>query len=124
MRKFINLVIAFITATILLTPVVAMAASAAQQAVCNGAGLGTGCTAPAGSTNIPSAAAKSVQLFAVVIGFVAVVMVIISGFKYITSNGDPNAVASAKNTLIYAIVGIIVAALAQGIVKYVLNKIR
>ena len=40
-------------------------------------------------------------------------MVIVSGFKYITSGGDPGAVSSAKRTLIYALVGLAVAVLAE-----------
>ena len=48
-------------------------------------------------------------------------MIIYAGFKYVTSGGESNSVSSAKNTLIYAIIGIIVVVLAQLIVHYVLN---
>jgi hypothetical protein len=41
-----------------------------------------------------------------------------------TSSGDPNRVASAKNTLLYAIIGIIIAVLAQVIVKFVIAKVK
>jgi hypothetical protein len=49
-------------------------------------------------------------------------MVIISGFKYVTSGGDPQKVSGAKSTLIYAIVGLIVVALAQILVHFVLQQ--
>ena len=49
------------------------------------------------------------------------VMIIIAGFKYVTSGGDTNGVASAKNTIIYAIIGIVVAALGQILVHFVLT---
>jgi hypothetical protein len=48
-------------------------------------------------------------------------MIIIAGFKYITSGGDTNKVASAKSTLTYAIIGIVVVALAQLIVHFVIK---
>ena len=58
-----------------------------------------------------------------IIGVVAVIMVIVSGFKYVTSGGDSNAVSSAKNTLIYALIGVAIVALAQFLVHFVLNNI-
>lgn len=67
--------------------------------------------------------ATIINLFSVIIGIIAVIMVIVSGFRYITSNGDSSAVSSAKNGLVYAIVGLIVVALAQVIVRFVLGKV-
>jgi hypothetical protein len=49
-------------------------------------------------------------------------MIIIGGFRYITSGGDSGSVSSAKNTVLYAIVGLIIVALAQVIVRFVLSK--
>jgi hypothetical protein len=54
---------------------------------------------------------------------VAVIMIIVGGLKYITSGGDSNNVSSAKSTIIYAIIGLVVVALAQFIVQFVLNKV-
>jgi len=62
-----------------------------------------------------------IQLFATIIGVVAVIMIMVSGFKYITASGDSAKVTSAKNTIIYAIIGLIIAALAQVIVRYVID---
>lgn len=56
-------------------------------------------------------------------GVAAVIMVILGGFKYITSGGDSNAIASAKNTILYAIVGLVVFALSQAIVIFVIRKV-
>lgn len=63
-----------------------------------------------------------VNIISVIVGVVAVIMVIFSGFKYITSGGDSSKISSAKTTIIYAIVGLIIVALAQVIVRFVLNK--
>jgi hypothetical protein len=53
---------------------------------------------------------------------VAVIMIIVGGLKYITSGGDSGNITSAKNTILYAIVGLIVVALAQIIVRFVLER--
>jgi hypothetical protein len=66
-------------------------------------------------------AARVVNIFSLIVGIVAVIMIIYGGFKYITSGGDSGNVSGAKNTLIYAIVGLIIVALAQFIVHYVLG---
>jgi hypothetical protein len=62
-------------------------------------------------------------MFSLVVGVVAVIMIIIAGFKYITSGGDSGNVTSAKNTILYAIIGLVVVALSQFIVKFVLGRI-
>lgn len=64
-----------------------------------------------------------VNLLSVVVGIVAIVMIIIAGFKYVTSGGDSNNVTSAKRTLIYAIVGLVVVVLSQFIVHFVLKQV-
>jgi hypothetical protein len=65
----------------------------------------------------------AIQIFTVILGVAAVIVIIISGLKYITAGGDTNAVESARRTLIYALVGLAVAALAQAIVSLVLSKL-
>jgi hypothetical protein len=49
-------------------------------------------------------------------------MIIVAGLKYIASAGDSNKVSSAKSTLIYALVGVLIAALAQLLVHFVLHQ--
>ncbi|MBA3758806.1 TrbC/VirB2 family protein [Candidatus Saccharibacteria bacterium] len=66
--------------------------------------------------------AKVINIFSLVVGVVAVIMIIVAGFRYITSGGDSNNVTSAKNTILYAIIGLIIVALAQFIVKFVLER--
>lgn len=93
--------------------------------ICNGSNLGTSsnCTTGNATDSLKSLAAKIISVFSVLVGIVAVVMVIFGGFKYITSGGDSNSVSGAKNTLIYAIIGLIIVALAQFIVHFVLNTV-
>lgn len=64
-----------------------------------------------------------VNLLIFFIGVVSVIVIIISGFTYVTSNGNKDQVTKAKNTLTYAIVGLVVAILAYAIVNWVLGWI-
>lgn len=58
-----------------------------------------------------------------VLGLVAVIMVIIGGFTYMTSQGDPGKTKKAKDTILYGIIGLIIALLAFAIVNFVLANI-
>jgi hypothetical protein len=62
-----------------------------------------------------------VGILSYIVGVAAVVMVILGGFKYVTSAGDSGRISSAKNTLVYALVGLAIAALAQFLVHFVLS---
>ena len=53
------------------------------------------------------------------VGAISVIMLIIGGIRYVISGGDQNQVTSAKNTILYAIVGIVVAFLAYAAVNFV-----
>jgi multisubunit Na+/H+ antiporter MnhB subunit len=55
---------------------------------------------------------------------IAVVMIIYGGIKYVTSRGEAADVASAKNTILYAVVGLVVAILAYAIVGFVVNAFQ
>lgn len=67
--------------------------------------------------------AKVVNIFSLVVGIAAVIMIMVGGFKYVTSQGDSGNVSGAKNTILYAIIGLVVVALAQTIVHFVINRI-
>lgn len=58
------------------------------------------------------------------IGAVSVVMLIIGGIRYVVSGGDQGAVTSAKNTILYAIIGIVVAFLAFAAVRFVTDQLQ
>ena len=113
----------------MLVPVAVSAACTGtiQNGIANGVGAATGanedCTdsgAGAGSS-LQNLAKKLVNIFSIIVGIVAVIFVIYGGFRYITSGGDSGSVGNAKNTLIYALVGLVIVALAQLIVHYVLS---
>lgn len=58
-----------------------------------------------------------------VLGIICVIVIIVGGILYATSNGDPKKTKQAKDTVLYAVVGLVVALLAYAIVNFVLNRI-
>lgn len=69
-----------------------------------------------------STLATAINLFSLFIAVVAVITIMIAGLRYITANGDAGNISNARNTLLYAVIGLIIAAFAQIIVKFVLQK--
>lgn len=103
-----------------------------RQNLCSGANLSAtpDATACDNLDNNTTGAASSfngilksvINVFSLVVGIVAVLMIIFAGFRYITSGGKESNVGSAKNTILYAVIGLVIVALAQVIVRFVLNK--
>lgn len=57
-----------------------------------------------------------------VLGAIAVIMIIIGGIRYVISQGDSSAVKAAKDTILYAVIGLIVALLSYAIVQFVVSR--
>ena len=100
----------------------ASVAASAQSDICSGLGEAGG-SCSGGSGPINHTLANIANIISVIAGVAAVIMLIIGGVKYITSNGEASNISSAKNTIIYAIVGLVIVALAQSIVHFVLSKV-
>lgn len=64
-----------------------------------------------------------VNVLLFIIGAISVIMLIIGGIRYTVSGGDSSAVTAAKNTILYAVVGIVVAILAYAIVNFVITSL-
>jgi hypothetical protein len=110
------------------------------QGTGTGGGTGQDCASPVeclqkGSDNVNGAGAGGglkledgiktvVNVLLFVLGAIAVIMIIIGGIRYSTSNGDANATKSAKDTILYAVIGLIVAILAYAIVNFVLGAFK
>ena len=63
-----------------------------------------------------------VNILTLIVGILAVIMIIFAGFRYVTSGGKDDAVKGAKNTILYAVIGLVIVALAQIIVRFVITK--
>lgn len=94
--------------------------AAAQSSYCQTVNTGGGGDPIAGSNGVLG---HAVNIIAIIAGIAAVIIIIIAGIKYITSQGDPAAVSNAKQTIIYAAIGLVVVALARQIISYVINKL-
>jgi len=62
----------------------------------------------------------NVMLF--IVGAISVIMIVIGGLRYVVSGGDTSNVTAAKNTILYAIVGLIVAMLAYAMINFVITS--
>lgn len=81
----------------------------------------TGCT----NTNVSTFdkyVKFALNLLSIIVGIAAVIMIIMAGFRYITSGGKQESVTGAKNTILYAVIGLVIVALAQVIVHFVLTE--
>jgi len=133
LKNIRNLIVGLVSAVSLIVipvavPALVSADANIQDNLCQGAALSvsntSGCSATSGGTDkINSIITTVINIFSLVVGVVSVIMIIVGGFRYITSGGESSNVTSAKNTIIYALIGLVVVALAQFIVQFVLNKV-
>lgn len=83
---------------------------------------GSNATGQAGGNNLQENIALVVNVLLFLIGAIAVIVIVIGGIKYVTSDGDPGKIKSAKDTILYAIVGIVIALLAYALVNFVITS--
>ncbi len=92
-----------------------------KQDACNGLSQVSGSGCGSGQDQLSKVLNGVVTIISYIAGIIAVIMIIIAGIKFTTSGGDSNAVSSAKTSLVYAIVGIAIAVLAQVLVHFVIG---
>ncbi|HKX24611.1 MAG TPA: pilin [Candidatus Saccharimonadales bacterium] len=111
----------------LVTPDVAYAQNC-TDVTAGGIGSGADCAKPTGAAeNLfgdGSIFNTVTNILLFLIGAISVVMLIIGGIRYVVSGGDQGAVTSAKNTILYAIIGIVVAFLAFAAVRFVTDQLQ
>ncbi|HEV2412506.1 MAG TPA: hypothetical protein VGS28_01730 [Candidatus Saccharimonadales bacterium] len=73
--------------------------------------------------SVPQLIKDTLNLLSFIVGAASVIMLIIGGMRYVLSGGDSNAISSAKNTIIYAMVGLAITLFAQIIVLFVIGKV-
>lgn len=97
-----------------------------KSAVCAGIGAvnkGNGCVTTKGNPTINSLIDDIIDILSAVVAVISVIMVMWGGFRYVTSGGDSGKITAAKSTIVFALIGLAIAALAQTLVKFVLQKI-
>lgn len=75
----------------------------------------------AGEEDLTKGITNVVNVLLFILGAIAVIMIIIGGIRYTTSNGDAGNTKAAKDTILYAVVGLVVAILAYAIVNFVIG---
>jgi hypothetical protein len=76
-----------------------------------------------GGTTVSGVIKTVVDILSFVVGVAAVISIILSGLKFVTSQGDVKAIESARTGIIFALIGLVIVAFAQVIVRYVLIKL-
>lgn len=117
---FVSLVILF--GVLCISPSTYAAVDAQQEACSSIGGTIDKGVCVTGGTSINSVIKALVNLISIFVGVLSVIMLMVGGFKYTTSSGDSGKVSSAKNTIIYSIVGLLIALFAQSIVWFVLEQ--
>jgi len=122
MKKLVNIMIALVAVVGLasMVPAATVSADAAQDAL-NGVNAAGGDT---DTRTVEGSFRNIVNVLLFVIGAVAVIMIIVGGLRYTTANGDTSAITSAKNTILYAVIGLVVAIMAYAIVNFVIASFR
>jgi len=115
-----------------LTPALVHAESAVTAGACEGVNTATTtadgsptsetCNTETDNGRLNDLIRDVINIFSIIVGAISVLMLIYGGFKYITSTGDSGKVTSAKNTIMYALIGLAIVGLSQVIVYFVLTK--
>lgn len=98
------------------------AASAQVAGVDNGAAAARGQGQPLDLFGVGGTFSTITNVLLFIIGAVAVIMIVIGGMRYVLSGGDSSQITAAKNTILYAIIGIVVAILAYAAVNFVIGS--
>ena len=65
---------------------------------------------------------RALNILSILIGIISVIVVLLSGMRFITANGDPQAIATARQSILFAVIGLVIAAISQIIVQFVLTR--
>ena len=120
MKKFVKLILPVLLIGVMAVATVANASAltlqeGAQAAQCDG------CPSDLfGDTGVFKQVTNTILY---IVGIIAVIMLIIGGIRYVISGGDAKKVIDAKNTVLYAIIGLIIAFLAFAIVNFVITAL-
>ena len=88
-----------------------------ESAVCNSQSSTNPISGPHG------AILRVVRFIALIAGIAAVIVIIIGSIRFITSSGDSNSVSSAKQTILYALIGLVIIVIGQSIIAFVIKKL-
>jgi hypothetical protein len=82
------------------------------------------CGSNCGNSNLGGVFGQVANALLYLTGALSVVMLIVGGLRYVTSNGNPKNITAAKDTIVYSLIGLVVSILAFAIITYVVNIIK
>lgn len=125
MRRLI--IALFVALGIALTPLAVASAAGVvfgDNPICNNGGGGAaGCQTTTGNP-VNLVLNRAVDLGATIAGLICVIFIVIGGVQFVTSAGDADKAKSARNTIVYALIGLLVTAIAAGIVSFVISRLN
>ena len=129
MKKLILVILLLFPAVFVLGGAVAGAVPVgAFDEVCEASNnAGTVCSQNSGVNPITGSGGiltKAINLITFLTGVASIVIIILGGIKYVVSTGDPGKVASAKDTILYAVIGLFVSVSARGIILFIVNRVK
>jgi hypothetical protein len=65
---------------------------------------------------------RAINLLLFLVGVISIIVIIVGGLRYVLSGGNPQSTNAAKDTILYAVIGLVVALLAYAIVNFVLSR--
>lgn len=98
----------------------------AKKDACTGVQLGdpnATCDTAGAGASVSDLIQKGLNIFALIVGIIALFMILYGGLKFILARGESAGVSSARNTVLFAVVGLAIAALAKVIAVYVLARV-
>lgn len=123
MKKYISaLLITAGLAVLVVSPALVLATPADDACAGITAAGGTCDSGDAAKAGFEKIITTVIDILSVIVGAAAVIMIIIGCFRYVISGGDSSGVSGAKNTIMYAIIGLIVVLFAQVIVAFVYSS--
>lgn len=106
------------SAAVIGTPAMAQISGGAQGGVESARGAGVPTNFANGDGSIVR---RIINIMLYAVGVISVIMLIFGGFRYVISGGQKEAVTAAKNTILYAIIGLLIAIFAYAIIKFVIG---
>lgn len=97
--------------------------SAQKEQICKGINNGGTCTTT-GTNNLGGWVKSVINVILYIIGAIAVLMIVIGGLRYVISGGDSSQTKSAKDTILYAVIGLVIAVMAYAIVNFVVANLN
>ena len=101
------------------------APTASSIALCQGVDDGSGatsCTDDSSGTAVSNVIKGAIRIFQAIIGIISVFTILLAGMNYITSGGDAGKTKTARERIMYAVIGLVIVGLAEIIVQFALNR--